>query len=151
MPSCVKMKLCSGYYLRLKEYIPSWEKWNVCPAKSLFVSELISFSFKREWAHRKTVESKSCCVVIFIYRSIHSLRSPCSGRWSWGTTITSPLPVAPVAIIIYNPFSWSPSASPSSSRDVFVSSRNECSYAFHSKPYLKVSSAQEWGCERLCL
>ena len=93
------MKLCSGYYLCLKEYIPSCEKWNICLAKSLFVGELISFSFRKKWEHRKTVQSKSCCV-IFIYRSIHWLRSPCSGQWSWGTTTTSPLPVAPVAIVI---------------------------------------------------
>ena len=56
----------------------------------------IPFLVKKEWAHRKTVLSKSCCV-IFIYRSIHSpvFRSPCPRRWSWGTTIASIIPVAP--------------------------------------------------------
>ena len=90
-----------GHYLYLREYIPSCEKWKICLAIPMLVrwAHFISFSSKRKWAHRKTVQSKSCCV-IFIYRSIHSLRSPCFGRWSWGTTITSLLPVAPVAIVI---------------------------------------------------
>ena len=58
--------------------------------------ECIPFLVKKKWAHRKTVLSKSCCV-IFIYRSIHSpvFRSPCPRRWSWGTTIASIIPVAP--------------------------------------------------------
>ena len=52
----------------------------------------------------KVSAQKNCtrllsCGVIFIYRSIHSLWSPCSwgsGRWSWGSTIAILRPIAPI-------------------------------------------------------